>query len=468
MNTEFAFWLDFSGLGKKELARRVRARCHAKQLRHVSTESSRIRAWLGGQQPDPDVAEAVAEVMTEACGEPLTLARLGLSAGNRQPSGQVINLPWQLPPVIEAVDKHSRSDLLVTRPDLDSEYNGVATGHAFTDPLQRWLAAESSYLDPNRVAPRGVDATHITQIEAATQVFRDWDNERGGGLRRKAVVGQLNEVTELLHGPFASETIKKRLFISIADLAQLAGWMSYDAGLHSTAQKYFVLGLHLAKEAGDPLQGARMLYCLARQTIDLGHAQDALELTQLALYGSRRTPAPRVSAMLKIMNARALVNLPDPQVRESEHALESAYDAFDRARPGDDPEWTAFFDEAELAGMSGACYRELAGRDQSQTTTYAPKAEYLIHNAIKLRDSAYLRSHVFDLNGLAETQLLLDQPEQAATTVDRALALSDKVGSRRMACRLHATTRKALQSFPHLPEVKELSEKVSGAALHHY
>lgn len=251
----------------------------------------------------------------------------------------------------------------------------------------------------------------------------------------------------------------------MADLAQLAGWMSYDVGLHSTAQKYFVLGLHLAKEADDPLQGARMLYCLARQMIDLGRADDTLELTQLALYGSRRAPAPRVSAMLKIMNARALANLPDPEIQESERMLESAYHAFDEARPGEDPAWTAFFDEAELAGMSGACYRELAARDQSHTRIFAKKAEDLIQDAIAQRDASYVRSRVFDLNGLAETYLLMEQPEQAATTVDQATTLSSVVGSRRMSGRLHATTVATLEGFPHVPEVKKLGENINGSWL---
>jgi hypothetical protein len=42
---------------------------------------------------------------------------------------------------------------------------------------------------------------HVKQVEAATAIFRSWDNQYGGGLRRKAVVGQLSEVVGLLRGP---------------------------------------------------------------------------------------------------------------------------------------------------------------------------------------------------------------------------------------------------------------------------
>ena len=81
-------------------------------------------------------------------------------------------------------------------------------------------------------------------------MFRQWDAQCGGGLRRKAVVGQLHEVTDLLQEPHPG-AVARRLFRITAELAELAGWMSYDVGLQPTAQKYFVLALHAAKEAGD-------------------------------------------------------------------------------------------------------------------------------------------------------------------------------------------------------------------------
>lgn len=164
MNAELAFWLDLSGLGKKELARQVRARCHAKQLLHISTEASRVRGWLQGQRPEPAVAEAVAEVLTEACGEPLTPGRLGFSEGDRQ-LDQLLSLPWQLPPVVEAMDKHSRSDLVVTRHDPEVESHSVVTGRQLTEPLQRWLTAQASDLRMDQVAPRSVDTPHVAQID---------------------------------------------------------------------------------------------------------------------------------------------------------------------------------------------------------------------------------------------------------------------------------------------------------------
>ena len=99
-------------------------------------------------------------------------------------------------------------------------------------------------------------------------MFREWDTQCGGGLRRKAVVGQLHEVTDLLQESH-SESVTRRLFRITAELAELAGWMSYDVGLQPTAQKYCVLALHAAKEAGDRPLGAFVLSSMSRQMIHL-------------------------------------------------------------------------------------------------------------------------------------------------------------------------------------------------------
>ncbi|CAM5366040.1 hypothetical protein STENM223S_06782 [Streptomyces tendae] len=79
-------------------------------------------------------------------------------------------------------------------------------------------------------------------------MFRAWDAARGGGLQRKAVVGQLNEVGGMLayhHPPH----LQRRLWGVAANLAVLAGWMSHDVGMEPTAQKYFVIAAHAAGRA---------------------------------------------------------------------------------------------------------------------------------------------------------------------------------------------------------------------------
>lgn len=292
MNSEFRHWLELSGLANKDLARRIRARAQRRGLTQVSTEASRIRGWLAGQQPAPDVAEIVAEVLTEACREPLTPASLGFRTAPARGNRGLVDLTGQVSHVAEQLQAHSRSDLLVPEPTNTSTEVPV-TGTQLLQPLQQWITFDPDRSDRTESGRSRISIDDCADLETVTRMFREWDNRAGGGLRRKAVIGQLSDVTELLNGAFDRAQTRRRLFDGVADLAQLAGWMSYDVGLHATAQRYFALGLHLAKEAGDRLQGARMLYCMARQLIEVRQPDDALELLDLALYGSRRTPHRR-------------------------------------------------------------------------------------------------------------------------------------------------------------------------------
>lgn len=134
-------------------------------------------------------------------------------------------------------------------------------------------------VDVYDAGPVGLD--EVEALERSVQVFRAWDAARGGGLQRKAVVGQLNEVGGLLtsrHNP----AVEQRLWLVAANLAVLAGWMSHDVGLEPTAQKYFVIAAEAAKEAGDRPRAGEAISRAARQMVHLGRADDALDLMSAA------------------------------------------------------------------------------------------------------------------------------------------------------------------------------------------
>ncbi len=179
--------------------------------------------------------------------------------------------------------------------------------------MQRWLVpSPPAPAEPEPLSaevPRGrLSAPELDLLESTAVMFRRWDAQCGGGLRRKAVVGQLHEVTDLLQES-QPDAIRAKLFKVAAELAELAGWMSYDVGLQPTAQKYFVLALHAAKEAGDRPLGSYILSSMSRQMIHLGRPEDALELIHLAQYGSRDCASPRIQSMLYAMEARAYANM---------------------------------------------------------------------------------------------------------------------------------------------------------------
>jgi hypothetical protein len=306
----------------------------------------------------------------------------------------------------------------------------------------------------------------VELLEHTTVMFRRWDAQCGGGLRRKAVVGQLHEVTDLLQETH-SEPVGSRLFRVTAELAALAGWMSYDIGLQSTAQKYFVLALHASKEAGDRPLGSYVLSKMGRQMIHLGRPDDALELIHLAQYGSRDGATPRTQAMLHAMEARAYANMGQPG--KCRRAVRMAEDTFEDVTPGDgDPDWIRFFSEGELNAETAHSYRDLA-YSQGRSPTYASMARPAMERAVELfrqeaeetEGGGHRRSYALNLLGMASVHLLQREPEHCAFLAGEAIDLARRLRSERVNNRLRRTAAWAARDFGEVAEVVRLGERLA-------
>ncbi len=330
----------------------------------------------------------------------------------------------------------------------------VIVGAALTEPLHRWLDPKSmASLTSMRSAAGPISEEEVELIEAAARVFRNWDDQYGAGLGRKAVIGQLYEATDLLHERHPAH-LTRRLFAATAELAKTAGSMSWDAGLHASAQRYYVLAVQAAKAGGDQLLAANVLASMARQMLDLGHADDALDLIHSAQYGSRKSASARLRAMLYTREAWAYAKL--GHVQAFHRAVGLAEYAFAEADPAEDPYWIDYFDDAELAGVIGARYRDLARHDPRQ----ARRSESRILEALRLRPVNRVRNRAFDLTGLARTYLIQGQVDGVCEVAAQALPLAKRLGSRRILDRLADLSQEAAP-YSGVAAVCDLRERIA-------
>jgi hypothetical protein len=467
-----------SGWSKGELARQVNRRARQLGANHISTDTSRVRRWLDGESPREPVPRILSELFSERFGCVVAVEDLGLSAPHRSPSAAGVDLPWTGPQTAALISEFSRSDLMLASRGFLGTSLALSAGPSLIEPMQRWLVPSSS--KPSAVPGPGAPCSHeatapgsttrrpgrlsdpeLGLLETTTVMFRQWDAQCGGGLRRKAVVGQLHEVTDLLQES-QPEATSRRLFKVAAELAELAGWMSYDVGLQPTAQKYFVLALHAAKEAGDKPLGSYILSSMSRQMIHLGRPDDALELIHLAQYGSRDCASPRTQSMLYAMEARAYANLGQPG--KCKRAVRMAEDTFADALEWDepDPDWIRFFSEAELHGENAHSYRDLA-YVAGRSPTYACMAEPLMLKAVDLfaADPDHQRSYALNLIGMATVHLLQREPEQVVFLAREAMKAAVKVRSERVSTRIRKTVDTAVRDFGDLAEVMDLTDQLA-------
>ncbi|XUL91371.1 transcriptional repressor NsdA [Streptomyces galilaeus] len=460
-------WFVRSGWSKGELARQVNRRARQLGANHISTDTSRVRRWLDGENPREPIPRILSELFSERFGCVVSVEDLGLRAARQAPSVSGVDLPWTAPQTVALLSEFSRSDLMLARRGFLGTSLALSAGPSLIEPMQRWLVPGPSALPPE---PEPVGSSrHVGRLskpelellESTTAMFRKWDAQCGGGLRRKAVVGQLHEVTDLLQEPQPDATNRK-LFKVAAELAELAGWMSYDVGLQPTAQKYFVLALHAAKEAGDKPLGSYVLSSMSRQMIHLGRPDDALELIHLAQYGSRDCASPRTQSMLYAMEARAYANMGQPG--KCKRAVRMAEDTFADVHDWDDPDpdWIRFFSEAELYGENSHSYRDLA-YVAGRSPAYASLAEPVMQRAVDLfaKDDDHKRSYALNLIGMATVHLLQREPEQGAVLAAEAMTVAKKVRSERVNTRIRKTIDTAVRDFGELAEVIDLTDRLA-------
>ncbi|MEU2514497.1 transcriptional regulator [Streptomyces syringium] len=428
-NASLEYWVSVSGATCERMANEVIKVARAHGCYNVQPDRSRVRRWITkGEHPRDPVPEFLAEALTRLChlARPLTLADIGLRG--RPTVGPTTS--WKADAVVAAIIDTARSDAVTD--DSAPPTVPLLTGSQLMSAVQPWLHLPDEPL-PDPIRPGHIGMNDVKAIEAATDAFRTLDSTHGGGLSRRAVVGQLHDVTLLATNGRTSDDVGRALFVAIADLASVAGWMTHDVGRHAESQHYFLLGLQAAKQAGPVGAGiaGHLLNCLSRQANHLGRAEDALELVQAAQYGTRKLPPGRLRAFLCTLEARChavLGNLP-----ESARAIGTADDALATDRGEPVPAYATWFDDAEYKVTAGVCESIAATHD----ARHAAHAIDLIEAGTAQRPAERVRSRAFDHIALARAQVQAGQLEAADHTTATALDLLGRVTSTRVTDRLH-------------------------------
>ncbi|GAB3286360.1 helix-turn-helix domain-containing protein [Parasphingorhabdus pacifica] len=323
-------------------------------------------------------------------------------------------------------DPQAEEDESVKRRKFLSHAAAVTMGAAvFGEEGTSWVP--SSVQTP---APVRIGMTDVQQIQAATKALRDLDYRYGGGTCRDAVVAQLSWAQQLLDAG-ASEQVKRKLFVSLADMHSLAGWTSFDTGLLDPARGHFGKALEFAKQAEDDSLVASVLYRMGRVYLHYQEPNEALKLFQLGQIAAQDSGSALTVAVLCANEAWAygMLNKPDQVLK----MVGRTKDEFARADVAEAPDWVRFFNENDLHGMIGSAHDALAVFEPDR---YAPIA---VAETIKCNE-AYgadmQRTHVFGLSLQATNHIRAGDLQQGIKVGRNALQIGEKVKSARVADRL--------------------------------
>jgi hypothetical protein len=379
-----------AALSHKALARAVRS-SGAARGRDVNCDHTKVQRWLDGGRPRGDALEALCGALSARLGRPVTPDHIGLARS--RPFDPVLGLvyPDSAEDAVRVLGDLWDADL-----DDDSPLTSIATNAgAWSEASLAWLVRPGRDELGLRATGLDVGPSDIVALRATTESFASLDDQFGGRHARHALVQFLRtDLAPLLAGAYP-DSIGRELFAAASEATLLAAWMSYDAGSHGLAQRYFVLALRLAQAADDVQLASTILDAMSHQATFLGRFREAATLARTAATGVGPHSTPRLSAHFLAMEARALAGAGDAAA--TDRALAEAVRLFEK--PGrSDPLWIAYVDESELEAELAHCSRDLGrGRDAIRHAQLglshnggSPRSDYfvtMVHAAGHLLDN---------------------------------------------------------------------------------
>jgi transcriptional regulator with XRE-family HTH domain len=242
-------------------------------------------------------------------------------------------------------------------------------------------------------APERADNGHVRYLQASLNKLRLLDRSAGDGRQLSQVVQVYRRARTMLDESDYTEQVGRALLVVTADLANLGGWLAYDAGNQQLARSLYNDAALLAGSADDEPLMAQVWANMAQQATQLawntGHrglAREALRFTDRAADAARHIPFPKLHALIAMRRSLVHVQLEDPAAFQA--AIGHARRELDRTSHHDEPTWVSFVTDSEITGFEAMGARRL-GSPGKAVTLYRT---VLDDTSRSPRDLAYYRA----------------------------------------------------------------------------
>jgi hypothetical protein len=259
-----------------------------------------------------------------------------------------------------------------------------------------------------------LDEDYLESVRAHITRIVELDNEFGG----TDLVALSARFFHRLHNKLGSGSydprLKSDLHAAAGELAEVVGWLAYDADQHDLARRMNHESLFFTRLAGDKSMELLTLQNASMHAATLGRPQEALHIAESVLGGPCRL-SPRLQALFLARKARALAQIGDesslrifPEVRSL--FLEGVNDG--------DPDWAWWIDERELAWHEGMAHRDLGHAAQAATDFERSVLATQAHRTRSLYlHRAYLLQSQMELGAWRDAEVSLDQIQALAVDV---------------------------------------------------
>jgi tetratricopeptide (TPR) repeat protein len=424
-----------SGWTCEALAKAVNA-VGAEAHSQLAYQRSSVAHWLSGMRPRPPVPEFVAEALSRRLGRRIAVSDTGLCGANGESEDF---LGWWTAEPADELDELAATGDSAAR----------ASVYRVADLLvpRRFPLTPGGLLSASQRPVGRIGRPEVQAARSMLPLFSDGDSAFGGRYGRSALAAYLGRTIAPWLRARATPPVRRDLLVVGAHLAYLCGFMNFDEWFHGVAQRYYLMSLRMAAEAGDALSYALGLRALSVQARMLGHRRHAVELADGAVRIGLRTAPPQTRAFL--LGQLAVAHAAMGERREAvKHlaATERHLDGASAERP-----------------LLGAYHRGSFAHQQATVAACLGDrrgAAKALAVAIRRRPRGERRSRAIMLARLAEIQAADGQIESACRTWTEFLADYPHIQSARADAAL--VNLKALtQPHRHNPAVRQLGHAVA-------
>lgn len=380
---------------------------------------------------------------------------------------RVLGIPDHLLPALPGGREHVSVPDVLWLPqvadalDAIGELTGADINHGITEAariepvdLTKALLAWAATTPTDRsgqAAGRRMSPADVQTLAIMSQAFADADHRLGGGHARSTLTHYLSNVAvPMAKQAGYTDQVGRQLLAETARLADIAGFMAFDAGQQELGRRYLVHALRLAKAADNAVLGAHILTDLAMQAIYLGQPTAAVGAAEAAVGAARQGTSPSALARCYAIAARATAAAGDPTA--SDQYLNQAEQVLGRSDRAEEPSWITFFSARQLTVEAMYASHALGRTSHVQRHAEAARLDQAAADAMPRRD--VLAKSTLALSYLSKNNV---DVELACSLMTECLPLIGRLTSARALAAVQ-TARQRLADFSDNASVKHLEE----------
>jgi hypothetical protein len=298
--------------------------------------------------------------------------------------------------------------------------------------------------------PEFADSEYLQSIQSHIREIVALDNRFGGADLVRLSTRFFRGLHEQIGTGTYDPRLERDLHSAAGELAEVVGWLAYDAEAHDLTRQMNQESLYFTRLAGDRTMELLTLQNSSMHAAAQGRPREALQIARSVLEGGYRL-SPRVKLLFLIRKARALAQGGDESALRLLPEIRNLF--LDGASDGDPP-WAWWIDEHELDWHEAMILRDLG---------LASRAISLFERSVVATPPDQIRGQYFHRAYLLQAQIDNSMWNTAEQTIRQLLPLSAEVASPRTVVLLRKILRQLAARDKVPPSLQEQAVMLSAA-----